>query len=244
MLEPVRRNGRAMIVDAKSAAAESWFGYGRWNAKYWFVGMEPGGDDGHASYDAWHDLGATELIDCREHHLWKRKVLGLEDRKWTRWHDDAPGRRTQPTWRRLIQLLLAFEGEPTDLDTVHEYQKHRLGRLDGETAVIELGALHAPGLATKVDRELHRESRISIIRARLIENKPAFAVCYGYAFANQYARVVGREFDANGFAWCGPTLCVLTPGPTSRPPSPAAHPAWWIEKGREMRLLVEEGQGQ
>jgi len=25
--------------------ARSWFGYGRWSAPYWFVGMEPGGDD-------------------------------------------------------------------------------------------------------------------------------------------------------------------------------------------------------
>lgn len=41
-----------MSDDAKAAAAKSWFGYGRWNAKYWFIGMEPGGNDGHASYEA------------------------------------------------------------------------------------------------------------------------------------------------------------------------------------------------
>ena len=94
-----------MVVDAKAAAAESWFGYGRWNAKCWFIGMEPGGDDGHTSDEAWRHLGGTELIDCRAHHLWKREVLGLEDNKWTRWHDDAPGRRTQPKWRRVLDRI-------------------------------------------------------------------------------------------------------------------------------------------
>lgn len=233
-----------MIIDAKAAAAESWFGYGRWNAKYWFIGMEPGGDDGHASYEAWHHLGGTELIDCRAHHLWKREVLGLEDPKWTRWHDDAPGRRTQPTWRRLIQLLLAYKGESTNLDDVHQYQKHKLGRLDGETAIIELGALHAPSLATKADRESFRDQRIALMRSRLIENEPVFALCYGYAFAEQYARVVGQKFDADGFAWCGPTLCALTPGPTSRPPSPASNPHWWTEKGKKMREIIEVRRGR
>jgi hypothetical protein len=29
----------------KALAAEQWFGYGRWAAPYWFVGMEPGGQD-------------------------------------------------------------------------------------------------------------------------------------------------------------------------------------------------------
>lgn len=67
------------MVDAKTLAAESWYGYGPWDAPYWFIGMEPGGDDTHASYEAWEALGGHELIDCREHHLWKRDVLGEED---------------------------------------------------------------------------------------------------------------------------------------------------------------------
>jgi hypothetical protein len=226
-------------VDVKAAAAKSWFGYGRWDAPFWFIGMEPGGDDGHASYEAWHRLGASELIDCREHHLWKRDVLGLEDPKWTRWHDDAPGRRTQPTWRRLIQLLLAYKGESTDLDTVYEYQKHQLGRLDGETAVVDLGALHAPSLAAEVDRQSFRDERITVMRSRMAETQPVFAVCYGYKFAEQYTRVVGQKFNADGVAWCGSTLCVLTPGPTSLPPSPASGPRWWMDKGRQMREIVE-----
>jgi hypothetical protein len=201
--------------------------------------MEPGGTEDLASYEAWLRLGGRELIDCRAHHLWKRDVLGIEDREWTRWHDDLRGRGTQPTWRRLIQTLLAFKNEPTNLDAVYEYQKYKLGRLDGETAVVDLGALHAPNLRTIVDRDSFRNDRVALLHSRLLEHRPVFAICYGYGFADQYARVIGADFDSEGFAWCGPPLCVLTPGPTSRPPSPAAKPSWWIEKGHQMRAIID-----
>lgn len=226
------------INGAKELAAQSWFGYGRWDAHYWFIGMEPGGDDGHAGYEAWERLGATELIDCRDHHLWKRDVLGIEDKNWTQWHEERSGTKTQPTWRRLIQTLLAFQEKPTDLQSVYDYQKYKFGRINGETAVLELGALHAPGLASSVDRESFRDERITILRERLIENQPVFALCYGLRFKEQFERVVGAPFDMNGLSWCGRTLCVLAPGPTSRPPSPGSRPEWWIDKGREMKTLV------
>ena len=232
-----------MSDDALTLANESWYGYGRWDCDYWFVGMEPGGEDTHSSYEAWIALDARRigLIDCRAHHLWKRDVLAIEDRKWTRWHEERPGRRTQPTWRRLIQTLFAFQGKDADLDDVYRYQKYCLGSLDGETAVVELGALHAPGLSTKVDRETFRQARIHRLHEKLAEEKPIFALCYGLGFRKQFEGVVGSVFDGSGFTWCGPTLCVLTPGPTSHlsgKPAPWAKAAWWVEKGREMRRRV------
>ncbi len=30
--------------------------------------------------------------------------------KWTRWHDDAPGRRTQPKWRRVFDRIATERG--------------------------------------------------------------------------------------------------------------------------------------
>jgi hypothetical protein len=63
-------------------AAEHWFGYGSWDAPYWFVGMEPGGDDDHASYDTWLALDPKMdgLIDCREHHV-ERDGLRFRNRE-------------------------------------------------------------------------------------------------------------------------------------------------------------------
>ena len=53
--------------------ARQYFGHGNWNAKYWFIGPEPGqaageNDDLLRRAKAWRDLGGGELNDCREFH--------------------------------------------------------------------------------------------------------------------------------------------------------------------------------
>jgi hypothetical protein len=219
------------MESAKDLAARSWFGYGRWDAPYWFIGMEPGGSDDVASYESWQRLGGGELIDCRQHHL---------DSGFMKWHgDDQHG--TQPTWRRLIQTMLAFEGLPARLDDVLRYQHDGWGCMSDDTAVIELGALHAPSLGAEVDRTTFRGERVAILRERLLEHPPIFALCYGYGFRKQFERVVGAVFDIDGFAWCGKTLCVLAPGPTSHlhgKPTPWASADWWIALGQRMSAIV------
>lgn len=220
-----------MIADVKALAAESWFGYGRWDAPYWFIGMEPGGDDGHASYEAWQSLGGDELIDCREHHLWKRTTLHLQDPLWTRWHDgDRPP--TQPTWRRLIQLLLAYKGEETDMDAVSRYQRQPWGSLRGETAVIEVAAIHSPKMSGVVP---FREERVAVIRERMVANRPRFALFYGTSYREIYEEIAGR-FDGDGFVWSGDTLCTLVQHPTARP---GHSPRWWIDKGEQIRAMID-----
>ena len=147
---------------AKDLAARSWFGYGRWDAPYWFIGMEPGGDDDAASYESWQRLGGGELIDCRQHHI---------DSGFMKWHgDDQHG--TQPTWRRLIQTdARVLEGLSAGLDDVLRYQHDGWGSTNDDTAVIEPGALHAA-----------RGERIAILHERLLQHQPVFAFCYGYGF--------------------------------------------------------------
>jgi hypothetical protein len=48
--------------------ARSWFGYGRWAAPYWFVGIEPGGDELDECVHLWKREGEAELIDIAAHH--------------------------------------------------------------------------------------------------------------------------------------------------------------------------------
>jgi hypothetical protein len=144
-------------VTATLRASHEWFGYGSWSAPYWFVGMEPGGEGDGASHESWERLGAGVLIDCKAHHL---------DCGFTRWHvGERPP--TQPTWRRLIQLLLAYKGEETDLDAVARYQRDRLRASGDETAIIELSAHHGVNMNVHVERTAHRDERISPIRRRL-----------------------------------------------------------------------------
>jgi hypothetical protein len=61
--------GNSSNGDAKALAAQKWLGYGRWAARHWFVGMEPGGDEDPRVYTTWRDLGAPELLDLREHSV-------------------------------------------------------------------------------------------------------------------------------------------------------------------------------
>ncbi len=217
--------GDYRVTDARDDAARRWFGYGRWDAPYWFVGMEPGGTDDNTSYDVWRALGGTELIDCQKHHLCSG---------YTRWHgNDRPP--TQSTWRRLIQALLAFKGEPTDMDTVSRYQRNSFGSEHGETAVIELSALHAPNLQADVDRIVHRDARVEDLRRRIETYQPRFSIFYGTTYRYEYARVAGA-FGADGTAQLKDTLCVLVPHPTA-PAGPA--PAYWVALGRAIRCRLD-----
>lgn len=215
-----------IMNDAKDLAARSWFGYGRWDAPYWFLGMEPGGTDKHASYEAWIQLGGTDLVDCREHHL---------KSNFKKWHtgEHPP---TQPTWRRLIQLLLSFKGESSDLESVRAYQKNQWGSVNGETAILEVSAFHAKSLGVDVDRITHRKERIATLGKRLKEEHPLFVVMYG-GYRDLYEEIAGESFK-DGYVWQGTTLCALVEHPVARP-RPGRPWTSWIEKGKRIRSMVQ-----
>ena len=50
--------------------AEQWYGYGRWDAPFWFLGPQPGGDNPNGAAAAWEQLGREELLDM----VWGRDV--------------------------------------------------------------------------------------------------------------------------------------------------------------------------
>jgi hypothetical protein len=193
--------------------------------------MEPGGDDTHASYDAWLALGAGELIDCRSHHQWELETKGVDNPDWTKWHHRERPNVTQSTWRPLIQALLAFKDEPSDLESVRCYQRDHWGMLADETAVIELNALHAPNNAAKVDRETFRPQRIRAIRERMAQYEPTFAVFYGKDYRTFYEEIVGTTFDDGGFGRSGETICALVPHRARS----GKKREWWDEFGSRLR---------
>jgi hypothetical protein len=219
-------------LDARDDAARDWYGYGQWSAPYWLIGMEPGGSDDATSYDVWQQLGGDELIDCRKHHL----ESGFKD-----WHE-ARRPPTQPTWRRLIQLILAFRGEPTDMDAVSLYQRDHFGSVDGETAVIELSALHAPSLSVSVDRMRHRDERVLTIKRRFKEYRPKLAIFYGRTpvYRDAYEQIIGASFNSDDVALVGTILCALVPHPTWQG-GPA--PEYWVELGRCLRRRADGATG-
>jgi hypothetical protein len=222
-------------ADSKLLASQRWFGYGRWEAPYWFVGMEPGGTPDRTSYDSWFRLGATELIDCKAHHLdWN----ALAGREISRWHRPTKP-PTQRTWLPLIQLLLAYLGQPAGLENARYYQRDMWGMSHGETALIELSVLRATNLDVEVDRERHRDYRINLIRTRMLEQQPRFVVFYGVSYREFYERIAGGLFDSAGFRWSGRTLCVLVAHPRARR-RPLATQSW-IDLGKRTSSIVNAG---
>ena len=219
-----------MGTEDRLRAAESWFGYGRWDAPYWFIGMEQGGsDDGPEkdSYAAWARLGGGELLDCAKHH---------REFNFNRWHGDGNIKpELQQTWRPLIKLLLGYLGLPADREDARVYQREHWGAADGETAVLEISCMRAKVLGTHADRMLFRPQRISTLRSRLNKNRPVFAVCYGLGYQETYEEIIGTRFDAAGWGCRGNTLFVLMQGPTA--PNPGGD-ASWIGKGQEIAKKV------
>ena len=114
------------------------------------------------------------------------------------------------------------------------YQKNRWGSLDGETAVLEISALHAKGLSEDVERVTHRAARISTLNKRLKEYHPIFVIMYALGYKDIYEQIVGDPFR-NGFAWQGSTLCALVEHPTARPGKLAE---WWINKGKDIWSMI------
>lgn len=219
-----QRGEFSLMTDYKALAAEKWFGYGRWDAPYWFVGMEPGGDEDPRVYETWHDLGAPELLDLKAHSE------ACHDMKWVTQNPPL-----QRTWMQLIRIALGYEGLTPDPEDVRRYQRDRLGRSDDDTLLIELSSVNAKSLSVSVpERERHREERIETIRRRMMENSPKFVVFYGVSYRNDYENVAGSSFDEHGYCWRGRTLCVLVPHPVARPPKTSD---WWSAKGREMSAL-------
>ncbi len=159
------------MVNATEHAAREWFGYGTWAAPYRFVGTEPGGD-GNATHEAWSRIGAGELIDCKAHHL---------ECGFTRWHgSERPP--TQSTWRRLIQLLLAFKGEATDMDAVADISAIAWDAYVTRRRSSSCPRITPSALNVQVDRMAHRDERIELIRSRLDEHHPRFVVFYGRTY--------------------------------------------------------------
>jgi hypothetical protein len=220
-------------TDSRALAAKSWFGYGRWDAPYWYVGMEPGGTDDDANYDSWLDLGGGELIDCKQHHLHPLNT-GANGKKF--FFGDRPP--TQTTWRRLIQTRFAFKGQEklaANLDDVAKFQKESFGSICGDIALIELSALHARSLKDKhVDRTEHLRERISLIAKRLDENpQTKFVLFYGLTYRNYYQELASGPFDDKGtFCWRKNTLCVLTRHPVR------SKPEFWIDLGKQIRERI------
>lgn len=221
------------MTDAKALAAERWFGYGRWDAPYWFVGKEPGGADEPEQYASWLRLGGSELIDCRAHD---RDCSASDDVML--WH--GVGGSLQPTWRPLIALLLAYQGAAAyDRVAARHYQDQDWGSTTGETALVELSAIAAPSTSVKDALRLtHLPERITRIRARLAQHRPKFVLFYGGGrdpifgrpYVERWSEIAGTALEPNMIALNDGVAYLATPHLTSR----GLTSAFWMDLGHRL----------
>jgi hypothetical protein len=124
---------------------EGFYGYGDFNSKYWFIGIEEGGDGTLLALQKrlahWKGQPLEDLKEFSE-------AIGIGD--W--FQEDA---KLQPTWRMLIRAFLYAEDEDGELATsspsemrekVREFQRLRLGRNKEANCLIELMPLPARSL--------------------------------------------------------------------------------------------------
>jgi hypothetical protein len=221
-------------TDPKELAAIGWFGYGRWDAPYWFVGKEPGGSDEPEQYASWQRLGGDELIDCREHDT--------EDADGHRmWHGPDPGPKLQPTWRPLIAMILAYQGAKNwDLHAARRYQDESWGRTDGDTAVLELSAVAAKSVSDKEAMRLRNlPERIRKFQERLAQNPPKFVVFYGLGmdpvnnvpYVDHWRAIANHDLEIDEPVLLGRTVFVVEKHPTAH----GTTTQHWMDLGRRVR---------
>lgn len=196
------------------AMARGNYGYGRWEAPYWFIGPEQGmgqheKTDLTQRVEAWIELGQQELNDCREFHSRIGEV---------RWHFKEPKVDLQSTWRPLMLLMMTFLGREADAEALRNYQRDTWGTINGETCVIELSGLAAPTLKEAKDTGAFLQERIQAIRRRMRQHRPELIVMYGKLQRDAWEKIASTTLpdEPNPFVIGDPTILVFTPHPVSR----------------------------
>jgi hypothetical protein len=176
-------------------------GYGDYRAKYWFVGMEEGGggslEEITRRFASWDSHGRAELSDLVSHH---------NDSDLS--HFTSRSAKLQTTWSQLIRIILASEGRPTDNESVRAYQQSRLGRIGGETCLLELMPLPSPStgawlygqysslpeLRSRSEyMECYADSRARRLRRRVEEYRPPVVVFYSLKYMDRWRQIAGVE---------------------------------------------------
>jgi hypothetical protein len=185
------------------AYSKQFFGYGRWDAPVWFVGLEEAGrgtpSELQARLMAWDQRGRRELEDaptfyprCGQHQ----------------WH--GPNATLQPTWRQLIRVLLSARGEHLGEASLLEQQQLAFGVSSGDVCLTELSPLPAPNhlvwpYASNLQlpewmrsREQFMQTvsagRVATLREKIATHRPRAVVFYFWKPRQHVEDVAGGEF--------------------------------------------------
>jgi hypothetical protein len=165
--------------------------------------MEEGGGD---TFDevckrltVWDQRGRQELEDVAEYHL----ALGIT-------YPFAEKPKLQPTWAKLIRVLLSIEGEAPTKEAVRRYQQQQWARRTNNVCLLELLPLPSPStshwlygqhsqLPDLTTRERYRERwsalRIDHLRQRIVKHQPKAVIFYGFGYLRYWEAIVGAQLQ-------------------------------------------------
>jgi len=167
--------------------ADTFYGYGNFQANYWLVGMEEGGGNSveeiNLRLQTWERGGKRALEDLADFH----QQIGMPEYFRTK-------AKLQTTWNKLIRIILSHQGFTPTTDDVRAYQRDKLGRTEYETCLLELLPLPSPstsdwlygaqsGLSQLNTREVYRNhfapKRVKAIQDQIRFNQPRYVIFYG-----------------------------------------------------------------
>ncbi len=177
---------------------KTFYGYGNYEGKYWFIGMEEAGGETFENInrriDTWVKRGEQEIEDVKEYH----EDMGVSVKG------------NQNTWNKLIRILLSAKRvENIDIKDVKEYQSSQLGRKEKETCLLELLPLPSKSVKDWIyskysqlhclsDRKTYRndcsETRINHIIQMIEKYKPKAVIFYGVSYREYWQKVANIEF--------------------------------------------------
>jgi hypothetical protein len=220
------------MTDLEQEMAENFYGFGSWDAPYWFIGPEQG--QGKKEKDnlgprtrAWVDCGKPDLGDLKDFHD------RLKPGYWT--EEGAP---LQNTWRKLMLILLTSLGKNIEKENIRTYQRLNLGRRDGQTCLIELSGLPANSSRTERDRNSFLQKRIKLISQKLVDHKPKFVVMYGKGSQNSFTEIIGYRPELDKVTFIGSTAILFTKHTNARKLSDE----YWRGHGKVLISLAESAK--
>lgn len=207
---------------------QTFYGYGNDRGAYWFIGMEEGGGDTLAEVQnrlaTWQARGARALEDVVDYHL----ALGI-----THPFTDHP--KIQPTWGKLIRVLLSSQGTTPTREAIRQYQRTEWARPDSDSCLLELLPLPSPSthhwlygehstLPELATRESYRTAwvvrRSHALQQQITHHQPAVVICYSFGYLEYWQGIVGGDLlaaAAGAFyhTTVGNTLCVVIKHPAA-----------------------------
>lgn len=225
-----------------------FLGYGNPCSDIWFIGIEEGVDASPENSEnmkkRFKRTQGKEVIDIR------KDMEGVKDHlPWLQ-----PGAHLQPTWKRLIRILLIQELDSVDNETIREFQIKKFSTSNGNHCNLHLLPLPNPGVDTwlyaehsspyKTRQEYEKHTlpkRIERFRDLIRQHEPKAIVSYGLSYRNQWKKIANEDFEEKegNLLFCrkNNTAFFMLPHPAARGYTNEK----WSEFGRKIRMEIQNG---